>query len=679
MKRLSQITFWAVIVFIFLNFFQVSRYYQHSPFLSTDDSLANVSFSLAENGIYGFPISPLQAPSTVLRHDGFFNYGPFYFYFAAGLVKIFGFSYELFRLIPPAVSLFLFFVLLHSYRRKSVGLLSFSFGSIFLGIVLNGSQVFVARPDSFVALFGALASIWSMKVIWSRRLQDFFILGVFASFSSFSHLFAAGISLATPLIALTAVYLDPNQKEFRSYLYALLSLTAGGLLGLVSFFASFHFKISDFFEFLSAYSQTHFVHKPYFSVVADHLNLAFSFLGKPVLALAHLFLFFAFSIGFRHAWKTKSLTWPVACSLGSGLMYLIFVLSLGRHAWVSFYYVITIQALFAVAIIGQIEFLLEWSKSQNRTILRKSFSALLLAAIALAGVRQIKLLYTTHSRIQQARTFTPYSEYYREVTDDLPTGARVLGTIMFGVEAPKRYSFLQFYEGLYFLSEKTPNPKHLTPTHVVWGLNENVIYQAKVGRGQTDSNLKQLSTYFPLANFCLNKLSLAYPHGVTRVFENTPECKGSIRYKSYNTVTQSWEYLLEIPEADKVSHSKEETRVTLNGNEQQLFSSIRFNLSPGKTYAFEISAPMIGTNYCLFSTNEIKADLGYLPLDQMDCAHTLKGEKIALMLHFAQNTEVYLGSSTVMPSLDNIRIYQTPQSEVSSYLEQLIDYWRSTR
>ena len=76
-----------------------SNYIDRYPYLAVDDALVNVAFAMAKEGRYGFLASPMQAPGDWLRHHGFFNYGPWYFYFGAFLIWLFGYSLALVRSI----------------------------------------------------------------------------------------------------------------------------------------------------------------------------------------------------------------------------------------------------------------------------------------------------------------------------------------------------------------------------------------------------------------------------------------------------------------------------------------------------------------------------------------------------------------------------------------------------
>src|SRR5438270_5247101 len=76
-----------------------SHYADHYPYLAVDDGLANVSYSLATEGRYGFLASPVQGFTDLMRDRGFFNYGPWYFYFGAALIWLFGYSLTTLRAI----------------------------------------------------------------------------------------------------------------------------------------------------------------------------------------------------------------------------------------------------------------------------------------------------------------------------------------------------------------------------------------------------------------------------------------------------------------------------------------------------------------------------------------------------------------------------------------------------
>src|SRR4051812_34349363 len=75
-------------------------FYTHADravYASVDDGEANIAYSLASHGKYAFPASPVLVGLTRMR--GQFNYGPWYFYLAGGLVWLFGYSLTVVRSI----------------------------------------------------------------------------------------------------------------------------------------------------------------------------------------------------------------------------------------------------------------------------------------------------------------------------------------------------------------------------------------------------------------------------------------------------------------------------------------------------------------------------------------------------------------------------------------------------
>ena len=75
-------------------------FYTHvdrAVYAAVDDGEANIAYELASHGRYAFPASPVLEGLSRMR--GQFNYGPWYFYLAGGLIWLFGYSLTLVRSI----------------------------------------------------------------------------------------------------------------------------------------------------------------------------------------------------------------------------------------------------------------------------------------------------------------------------------------------------------------------------------------------------------------------------------------------------------------------------------------------------------------------------------------------------------------------------------------------------
>src|SRR5437660_11715279 len=78
----------------------VHDFYAHvdrAVYIAVDDGEANIVYSLATRGRYSLAASPVLEDMS--RMHGQFNYGPWYFYFAAVVVWLFGFSLTAIRSI----------------------------------------------------------------------------------------------------------------------------------------------------------------------------------------------------------------------------------------------------------------------------------------------------------------------------------------------------------------------------------------------------------------------------------------------------------------------------------------------------------------------------------------------------------------------------------------------------
>src|SRR5579871_4167895 len=105
-KGLTILTVLSVLAYALAITHDFFGYTETYPYVATDDVLGNLSYALAKEGRYGHLANPIQSgmggwinTEVLTRHDGFLNYGPWYFYLGAGLIWLFGYSLALLRSI----------------------------------------------------------------------------------------------------------------------------------------------------------------------------------------------------------------------------------------------------------------------------------------------------------------------------------------------------------------------------------------------------------------------------------------------------------------------------------------------------------------------------------------------------------------------------------------------------
>ena len=136
--------------------------------LTTDDGVANIAYALATEGRYGFLSSPVLFEMP--RDRGLFSYGPFYFYIAAALIWLFGYSLTLVRSIHLAVMIAIALAARAWFGRAAAGAAG-AITAIGVLVAFERGQWPMARPDSIVSLSAVLLVVFSGLAIKSGRAR----------------------------------------------------------------------------------------------------------------------------------------------------------------------------------------------------------------------------------------------------------------------------------------------------------------------------------------------------------------------------------------------------------------------------------------------------------------------------------------------------------------------------
>jgi len=176
-----------------------SIYIDHYPYLAVDDGLANVSYTLASHGRYGFLSSPVQGYTNLTRHRGFFNYGPWYFFVGAGAIWLFGYSLSILRSLHLA-GILVVAVLggVWCTRRHHAAA-----GAAFVVALLycfDRAHWPMVRPDIAVSVFAAFLIVVSSHAIEKPSVWLWAVVGLAAGCAAFSHLIAWAMIPASALI-----------------------------------------------------------------------------------------------------------------------------------------------------------------------------------------------------------------------------------------------------------------------------------------------------------------------------------------------------------------------------------------------------------------------------------------------------------------------------------------------
>lgn len=525
-----------VIVYATLIVKDFANYIGAYPYLAVDDGLANISFVIVDAGRYGFLSSPLQAPNGLPRHDGFFNYGPWYFYLGAFLTWIFGYSLSLLRAIHLVVILGAVIVAYLWFRREKSNVAATVFA---LGILhcFQVAQWPMVRPDIMVSFFALTTIIFSGIAINSGRDSWWLGAGFSAASAAFTHLIAWSLVPASAFVLLIA-HSGQLRSAWRSrsipkqVLKNVGLLTVGGMIGTLIFYASFGFRIHDHLATLIDYKS--FVLTitvahggqvlEIFNILQKHLASAYGYLPQTARFAVATVLIFGWLVCIFHRRLGLSQRKLIASYLVPPL-----IIWTGYIASLAFYpnyhagYAILSQVLAfwtagALAVVA-----LSWI-DQHRGLADRLGLFVILAIVAGFGFVIIKPMFVhTSYKSQIAHKWVPITSYMDQFLNDIPRGSHAWGTIMYGIENPGRIQLIQFGEGLTLVSKMSESERvALSPEVVVWGYSENRDSVINVLSG-SPSPLRRVSELFPKHHYILTSITQAAPYGSTRVYARVPE------------------------------------------------------------------------------------------------------------------------------------------------------------
>lgn len=507
-------------------------------FLSTDDAVGNIAYSLATEGRYGFLSSPLLAGMP--RHDGLFSYGPFYFYLGAGLIWLFGYSIVLLRTIHLAVILGIAASGGYWFRARAAGALG-ALAGIGLLMAFERAQWPMVRPDSLVSLFAVMIVMAAGAAIRTGQARYWFVTGLAAACGAFTHLVAWALVPAA-LLTLAVGYLADAQDEDgrwrrpRRLFSPLASLAAGGLLGATAFYASFGFRISDQLAFLADYqrytgSMSEMAAGGSFgSLITRHFNAAYWYLPYPMAYVVWATLVAACAGVVALVWAAPPLLRRTALAMLAppAIVWAIYFASLGSYNNFHAGYAILNQVMWiwtgtALATV-LIEWLGRWPSWQ-----RAASAAAWLVTLAVGVGMLTVLAQRTNYRALAAAAATPISEYVDHVLQALPARARAWGTVDLGIEHPGRVQLVQFWDGIKVMEDVPADTRRgLSPDYLVWGAVENSLNATATlavnGKASTTPDDRKgvapwrLFLAFADARYGLVSLTSGPPYGVTRVY-----------------------------------------------------------------------------------------------------------------------------------------------------------------
>lgn len=512
------------------------RYVGSAPPLSFDESLANVAFTLADLGRYGFLTAPIMGDSGI-RTTEFYTYGPFYFYFSGFLSWLFGNSIILLRAIHPGLLVFICLLAFFSFRRYSLA----AAGAFTLGVfvLFTKAQWPMIRPDIMVSALAfpgiALAGI----AIRDDRPVAWFFSALFVAAASLAHPIAWPLGPA--LVIVWLVWFVCRHKTFNIWrrlnhleVVSFAAAGAGACVAGFVFFYAIGSKFGEFIEFATRYQGSIDTGRfaQYWNSLLTHFLMAWSgclrcFLMAGLLAsglaLGGLLIL---SIP-KLAKDTRRVV--IGLVVPPMTLWLSYQLILGFFPQFHSGYGIfaSLGAIWTASAAVAAAFTL--LKARNRLLAKRL--EIVVALVVVAGLIQQPLaaLQKPVHWQRYADSAANIQDYLAHVLDPLPRRARTWGYAGFGAESGTRIDLIQHGEAYTLYSSLSPELKaQAKPDYFV--LSSYDLYGWTLGFLNTltriENNPKGSSTFmyameqtFPEKDFSLVNLVHAPPYGSARVYQ----------------------------------------------------------------------------------------------------------------------------------------------------------------
>ena len=512
-------------------------FYTHvdrAVYTAVDDGEANIVYSLATQGRYSFPASPTL--SNMSRMHGQFNYGPWYFYLAAALVWLFGFSLTVVRSIHLWVMLGATAAAAFWFRgrsRAAAGALV-GFGLLYFFAVVEWPM---ARPDSLVTACAVVLVIAAGMGVRSGRPVYWFVAGLAAACGAFTHLIAW--SLVPSVMVLFGVHVMEQRRLRRGSAFA---LGAGLFAGAVMFYASFGFDLAMQWRFLTAYRDVTKTGESYVTAIGRHAWTAFGFLPLRVQQAVWMTMGVAWLTVAATFWRHGHRRIILAYVLPPVLVWTFYLLSNGTYTNYHSGYAILHHAMFVWTAAA-----LVWAACEV-TADRHPSAATACATIAallvlVQGGRQLAWQTAHPSRATQAEHRVAFSDYAEHVIGTMPARSRAWGSVFFGMESPDRVQLIQQDDATFLMGQLPPVTRaSFVPDFLVWGYPE-VRDDMAGALGGKATRFAEMGQMLPDARFRLASLVDGAPYGVTRVYARTAGAEDSGRaptVDAYDDVHRQW-------------------------------------------------------------------------------------------------------------------------------------------
>ncbi len=488
-------------------------------YAAVDDGEANIAYALATQGRYAFVASPVLLDQS--RLHGQFNYGPWYFYLAAAVVWVFGFSLTAIRAIHTWViagavaAAFLWF---RGRDRLAVPAL-FALAVLYFFNVVEWPMV---RPDSLVSAFAVLLVVSAGLAFRHRRAIWWFTAGLSAACGAFTHLIAASLVISAVALWIVFAYGERRERGMRTVLRSGGALAAGIAIGLAMFYASFGFDLAMQLRFLAGYRNVTATGETFSVALLRHFQKAFGVFPAWMQDTVWLTLIASWVVVLAGPRVRPSSGAAIrALVLPPATVWTLYLLSNGKYTNYHPGYAILHHVMFAWTAAAMLWVVLAAIDERSRAAGRLTHVAAM-AALILAMGQQLSARGSEPYAAVRGPEATRFSSYLARVLAPLPPRARAWGTVLFGLEAPERLQLVQQSDAVELISRFPPDERaRFAPDYLVLGypeLRDNML-SGLLGKG--DSFLQAMNIVLPSARYRLVALTSGWPYGVTHVYART--------------------------------------------------------------------------------------------------------------------------------------------------------------
>jgi hypothetical protein len=499
-------------------------FYHHvdrAVWVTTDDGEASIAYALAHHGRYAFLPSPLL--ENMSRLHGQFNYGPWYFYLAAGVIWLFGYSLTLIRaihlwvVVGSAVAAACWF----RGSNRAAAPAFFALGFLYFFSTIEWPM---ARPDSLVTAFAIAMIVSAGAALTTSRARYWLLAGVAAACGAFTHLIAA--ALVPAVIAMLGVAVLTTRAETPAVwrpvaLRSAVALAAGLALGAVMFYASFGFDLALQYRFLRGYRDVTASTDTYALAVSKHFAAAFGGLPRLMQASVLATLAAAWVLALAGAMWARLRRPIFAYVLPPATAWTFYFLSNGAYTNYHSGYAILHHALFlwtAASVLWVLLTLIEGRRASAVT------GFVVSAIVLVVSIRVDAAHLAMPPRATAGAMLTPFHDYQARVLDVIPARATAWGSVLFGIESPDRIQLVQYVDAV-SLALRLPDADRQTfaPDYVIWGHPDAdvAIFETLHGLPASAGAWSSLEGALPESHFQLVSLTYGAPYGTTRVYART--------------------------------------------------------------------------------------------------------------------------------------------------------------